>query len=124
MDGDDVDFYLFTHEGGIPVYRIVKEGWRKDRSGPAVHAKEKPVQAEEEEELRNRIARLEMAIADGDRPERHGRRPESAWWSGGLLPHRKPEDVIRVFMMKGFKGGDFIDDQVVPRAGSGKTTPY
>ncbi|XP_073108511.1 uncharacterized protein [Elaeis guineensis] len=108
------------YTGGIPVYRIVKEGWTKGRSGPAAHAKEE----EELQELRNKIARLEMAIADGDRRGPHSRRPESACWLVGLQPHQKPEDVIRVFMMKGFKGGDFIDAQVVPRAGNAKATPY
>ncbi|XP_017701264.2 uncharacterized protein LOC108511721 [Phoenix dactylifera] len=109
------------YTAGIPVYRIVKEGWTKGRSGPVVHVKE---EEEELQDLRNRIARLEMAIVDEERPGPHGRRAASDRVLDGLLPHQKPEDVIRVYMMKGFKGGDFIDAQVVPRAGNAKRTPY
>lgn len=31
-----------------------------------------------------------------------------------LLRYQKPEDVIRIFMMKGFMGRQFLDDIIVP----------
>lgn len=68
-------------------------------------------------DLRRRLDKLE-ALEAARRSE--GEAAEGVVGSGAVgLDHRmrglsKPGDVIQSFMMSGFRGGDFINDQVIP----------
>ncbi|KAJ6802524.1 uncharacterized protein M6B38_192000 [Iris pallida] len=57
-------------------------------------------------ELQRRVERLESVISSPQpQPQPYGPRRM-------VGVHQKPEDIVRLFMMKGFTGGDFIHDQV------------
>ncbi|KAL0928031.1 hypothetical protein M5K25_002265 [Dendrobium thyrsiflorum] len=97
------------YTGGIPAYRILKEG---------LFSSDHPTAAGKElNDMRRRLKKLEAleaargaeaAAAEGIvgsaalRYDHHMRRAS------------KPADVIGSFMMSGFRGGDFINEQVVP----------
>ncbi|PKU73605.1 uncharacterized protein LOC110109427 [Dendrobium catenatum] len=97
------------YTGGIPAYRILKEG---------LFYSDHPTAAGKElNDLRRRLKKVEeLEAARGA----EGAAAEGIVGSAALrYDHHmrrasNPADVIESFMMSGFRGGDFINEQVVP----------
>ncbi|ONK76022.1 uncharacterized protein A4U43_C03F23020 [Asparagus officinalis] len=97
------DKYTRSITGGLPVYRTIVDGLRnKDAKTTQKINTEQELQA-----LQSRMERLEAILSAKDsQPLAH---PHCYF----VRPHQKPEDVIRIFMMKGFTGGDLLNGQVM-----------
>jgi hypothetical protein len=115
-----VDHYWFllsaVFAGGTLVYKTVLQSIRGEKKFESHGVDMKALQ--------DRIAKLEeeaIKKSEGDleRAEKH--QPCADLKSNAY--YKKPEDVIRVFMMKEFMGRQFLDDLMAPEVGRTRKNP-
>ncbi|XP_058073209.1 uncharacterized protein LOC131221917 [Magnolia sinica] len=107
--------------GGVQIYRIVRDGLM-DRP-PSDHGSEKSNSKEMMEEMQKKMDKIQEEISNINYHNRillkRIKQYESPNETCRLEVAQKPEDVISLFMINGFKGAVFLDALMVPKVQSG-----
>eukprot|EP00262_Sarcandra_glabra_P007399 TRINITY_DN20176_c0_g1_i1.p1 TRINITY_DN20176_c0_g1~~TRINITY_DN20176_c0_g1_i1.p1 ORF type:complete len:203 (+),score=28.41 TRINITY_DN20176_c0_g1_i1:142-750(+) len=105
--------------GGVQIYKIVRDGLKDQPGSHTVHDSKKELKEMQQkiekmqEELNNISSHNKILLerVKGLEP------PTTNSFHMDSRVVQKPEEVISLFMMKGFKGGNILDALIVPKIG-------